>query len=92
MSSQPDSSLPVGAPSISVLVQSGLFAIDETHRYRWTIDMTTDQVRELFRTFSDWTADEVEGASLAVATLGETISEAYTSWLITASPAPGLKL
>lgn len=73
--------------TVRKLVHTGLFTIDETHRYRWTIEMTTDQVRELFGTFSDWTDDEAEEASLVVAALGGTVSEAYTSWLITASPA-----
>ncbi|UJP09406.1 class I SAM-dependent methyltransferase [Microbacterium sp. KUDC0406] len=67
---------------------SGLFTIAGIHRYRWSIDLTTDQVRALFTTFSDWSLAEVEAASAAVAALGGTVTEYYTSWLIDARPIP----
>jgi SAM-dependent methyltransferase len=68
------------------LSRSGLFSVEQTHTYRWTIDLTSDQVRGLFSTFSDWAPEEVEHAASAAARLGETVSESYTSWLIVASP------
>lgn len=68
------------------LTRSGLFSIDGIRRYGWAIDLTTDQIRRLFGTFSDWTAGEVEEAASAVAALGGTVTENYTAWLIILSP------
>ncbi|MGN6205546.1 class I SAM-dependent methyltransferase [Humibacter sp.] len=68
------------------LARSRFFAVDGIHRYRWTIDLTTEQIRGLFSTFSDWTPDEVRSAADAVAALGGSVTEHYTSWLIVASP------
>jgi SAM-dependent methyltransferase len=68
------------------VAESGLFSVDHTHRYRWVIELTTDQVRGLFSTFSDWTTSEVEEAASAVTGLGGVVAESYTSWLIAASP------
>lgn len=70
---------------------SGLFSIDDIHHYHWTVTLTTDQVRGLFRTFSNWTTAEVDEAASAVTALGGTVSEHYTSWLITASPKTELR-
>lgn len=68
------------------LADSRLFAVNDIHRYRWTIELTADQIRALFRTFSDWTRAEVDAAADAASTLGGTVLESYTSWLITATP------
>lgn len=70
------------------LAESGLFMIDQITRYRWAIDLTTEQVRTLFGTFSDWTPSEVDQAASAVDALGGIVSEHYTSWLISAIPQP----
>ncbi|GAB3397076.1 hypothetical protein GCM10027568_32390 [Humibacter soli] len=72
--------------TVERMTESGLFSIDDVHRYRWTIQLTSDQVRALFGTFSDWSPDEVEAAASAVAALGGVVEEHYTSWLIEASP------
>ncbi|GAB3614796.1 class I SAM-dependent methyltransferase [Humibacter ginsengisoli] len=69
------------------LSRSGSFTVESIHRYRWTIDLTTEQLRGLFSTFSDWTSEEVQEAAGAVAGLGGSVSESYTSWLIIAAPA-----
>lgn len=68
------------------LAESGLFAIDAIHRYRWTAVLTTEQVLALFGTFSDWSPYEVAEAAHAVSSLGGTVIEHYTSWLIEATP------
>jgi SAM-dependent methyltransferase len=68
------------------LTRSGLFSIEATRRYRWTIELTADQVRRLFGTFSDWSRLEVEQAAKAVTALGGVVTEHYASWLIVASP------
>lgn len=68
------------------LAESGLFTIDHITRYSWAIDLTTEQIRTLFGTFSDWTPSEVDQAASAVDALGGLVSEHYTSWLISAIP------
>jgi SAM-dependent methyltransferase len=65
---------------------STLFRVEKSRLYRWTVDLTTEQVRALFGTFSNWTPDEVETAASEVAALGGSVTESYTSWLIEASP------
>ncbi|GAA5208957.1 class I SAM-dependent methyltransferase [Microbacterium kyungheense] len=65
---------------------TGLFAVDGIHHYRWSVTLTTAQVRALFATFSDWTPAEVEEAASAAAELGGAVTEHYTSWLISALP------
>jgi SAM-dependent methyltransferase len=65
---------------------SRLFRVEKTHLFRWTVDLTTEQVRALFGTFSNWTPDEADAAASAVAALGGSVTESYTSWLIEASP------
>ena len=70
------------------LTRSGMFGVDEVHHYRWSIELDEDQVRLLFTTFSDWSADEVDRAAAAVADLGGTVVEHYGSWLVVLSPVP----
>jgi hypothetical protein len=41
--------------------------------------MTTDQVARLFRTFSDWTDDEVEAVRAAADACGGVVTEHYRS-------------
>jgi len=67
---------------------SGLFTIDRLRHYRWSIDLTADQVRGLFGTFSDWSQNEVDQAASAVTSLGGMVTEHYSSWLIVARPDP----
>jgi SAM-dependent methyltransferase len=74
------------AATAEKLARSGLFRIDELHRYRWSARLTADQVRALFGTFSNWAPDEVEQAASAVDRLGGSVTEHYTSWLIGTSP------
>ncbi len=74
--------------TVKKITDSGLFTIERLRHYRWTIDLTTEQVRALFGTFSDWTPKEVDRAASAVDARGGAVSESYTSWLIAASPSP----
>ncbi|MBW9093869.1 class I SAM-dependent methyltransferase [Microbacterium jejuense] len=69
------------------IADSGLFAVDPVHRYRWSIELTEEQIRALFATFSDWTQEEAGEAASAAAALGGAVTEHYTSWLIVARPA-----
>lgn len=70
-----------------LITDSGLFTIDKVHRYRWSVELDAEQLSALFRTFSDWSPAEVEQAACAVAALGGTVTEHYTSWLLIAEPA-----
>lgn len=69
-------------PSARDLTASGHFTARHTEALRWSIDLDVDQVRGLFGTFSDWTADEVEAAAQAVADLGGVVTEHYVTLLI----------
>lgn len=69
------------------LTRRGLFTADDIHTFRWTIEFDQAGVRDLFSTFSDWTASEVDRAAEAVLELGGQVIEHYSSWLIVARPA-----
>lgn len=66
----------------SALTRSGLFRVEATHRYRWSLEFDEAQVHRLFTTFSDWSPEEVGLAASAVADLGGHVTEHYTSWLV----------
>jgi hypothetical protein len=68
-------------PSMEELTAGGWFDPVRTERWRWSIDLTTDQVRRLFRTFSDWSNAEVEAAARAADELGGVVTEHYQSVL-----------
>ena len=53
---------PLGRPTMGELTSGRMFEPVHTERWRWSVDLTTDQVRRLFRTFSDWNDREVEGS------------------------------
>jgi hypothetical protein len=63
------------------LATGGWFDPVWTECWRWSIDLNTDQVRRLFRTFSDWSGAEVEAAAQAVDELGGVVTEYYRSVL-----------
>lgn len=68
------------------IAKTRIFTIEQIHRYRWSIELTIDQVYALFATFSDWSQSEVTQAASAAEALGGTVTEHYTSWLINARP------
>ncbi|MFH8253126.1 class I SAM-dependent methyltransferase [Microbacterium sp. B2969] len=59
-----------------------LFTEEFTELYRWSVDFSSDQVRDLFLTFSEWSAAEADAAAKAVDELGGQVTEHYLSWLI----------
>ncbi|AYG02251.1 class I SAM-dependent methyltransferase [Gryllotalpicola protaetiae] len=67
------------------IAASGLFAIESTRRYRWSIELTAAQVHGLFSTFSDWSPAEVDEVAGAVTDLGGQVTEHYSSWLLVAA-------
>ncbi len=72
---------PPDRPTMDELTSGGWFEPVQTARWRWTIDLTSDQVRRLFRTFSDWTEPEVEAAATAAEECGGVVTEHYQSVL-----------
>ncbi|MFD1517350.1 class I SAM-dependent methyltransferase [Pseudonocardia yunnanensis] len=65
-----------------LLSSSGDFAVVHVEEFRWNIDLDADQVHGLFRTFSNWTADEAAAAAEAARDLGGTVTEHYVTPLI----------
>ena len=57
--------------------------------FHWPIELRTDQVRDLFTTFSDWNAVEVDEAAQAVDGLGGRVVEHYVTPLIVLERAVG---
>ncbi|MFJ9370878.1 class I SAM-dependent methyltransferase [Nocardia sp. NPDC101769] len=64
------------------LTGSGHFVAAHVERFSWTIELSVDQIHDLFTTFSDWTAAEVDEAARAVHTLGGHVLEHYLTPLI----------
>jgi SAM-dependent methyltransferase len=58
------------------------FAESHTDVFRWSVDLDADQIRGLFTTFSDWSAEEAEAAAQAVDDLGGRVTEHYLTPLI----------
>jgi SAM-dependent methyltransferase len=65
-----------------LLSSSGDFAVVHVEEFRWNIDLDANQVHGLFRTFSNWTADEAAAAAEAARDLGGTVTEHYVTPLI----------
>jgi hypothetical protein len=63
------------------LTIGGWFEPVRTERWQWSIDLSTDQVRRLFKTFSNWTHAEVEAAAQAADDFGGLVTEHYQSLL-----------
>jgi SAM-dependent methyltransferase len=64
------------------LSSSGEFSVVHVDEFRWTIDLDADGIQGLFRTFSNWTADEAAAAGQAVRDLGGMVTEHYVTPLI----------
>ena len=68
-------------PSMQQLAAGGWFTPVRTLWWEWSIDLTSEQIRRLFATFSDWTGEEVAAAGQAVDVLGGRVTEHYRSVL-----------
>jgi SAM-dependent methyltransferase len=68
-------------PTMSELTTGGWFEGVRTEQWRWSMELRTDQVRRLFRTFSDWSESEVEAAARAADSLGGVVTEHYRTVL-----------
>ncbi len=64
------------------LTRTGHFAPSSVECFSWTIELRTDQIRDLFTTFSNWSSAEADEAAQAVDDLGGRVLEHYTTPLI----------
>lgn len=69
------------SPSMTRLAADGLFRPVRSERWAWTVELSTTQVVRLFRTFSDWTEQEVRQVADAAEACGGRVSEHYRSVL-----------
>jgi SAM-dependent methyltransferase len=75
-------------PTMHELTAGTWFEPVRTEHWRWSIDLDTDQLRRLFRTFSDWNDTEVEAVARAADELGGVVTEHYQSILHLLKRAP----
>lgn len=68
-------------PSMEELAQGGWFMPESSEEWRWSINLTADQVHRLFRTFSNWTPAEADAAAQAATDLGGEVTEHYRTVL-----------
>ncbi len=64
------------------LTCAGYFVATHVEHFPWAIELSAGQVRDLFTTFSDWSASEVKQAVEAVAELDGRVVEHYVTPLI----------
>lgn len=72
---------PEPRPTMSELAAGGWFAPVRSECWRWSVELTTSQLTTLFRTFSDWTEEEVREVSAAADACGGRVTEHYQSVL-----------
>lgn len=68
------------------LTSAGYFVATHVEHFSWAIELSAGQVRDLFTTFSDWSASEVEQAAEAAADLGGRVVEHYVTPFIVLKP------
>jgi SAM-dependent methyltransferase len=72
---------PESRPTLTELSAGGHFRPARSERWRWSIDLSTDQVTRLFSTFSAWTDEEVAAIRVAADDCGGVVTEHYQSVL-----------
>lgn len=72
---------PEEPPSMAALAAGGRFAPLQTRRWQWSVELTSDQIRQLFATFSDWSPTEVDAAGEAADELEGQVTEHYQTVL-----------
>jgi SAM-dependent methyltransferase len=68
-------------PTMSELEAGGFFVPVRSEHWTWDIELTTKEVAALFRTFSNWTAEEVADVAAAADACGGRVTEHYQSVL-----------
>lgn len=76
---------------VARLTAGGWFAPRAVEELRWSVDLDAEQVRDLFTTFSEWSAEEADAAGRAVQDLGGRVTEHYLTPLLVLgrAEAPG---
>ena len=64
------------------LTSSRHFVATHVEQFSWTIELSTEQIHDLFTTFSNWSTAEVEQAAQAAHDLGGHVIEHYVTPLI----------
>ncbi len=67
---------------VSRLSDDGWFSVVHTDHFRWRIDLTAQQVFDLFSTFSDWSPEEARQAADVVRESGGRVTEHYLTPLV----------
>ncbi|GAA3799894.1 class I SAM-dependent methyltransferase [Cellulomonas soli] len=75
-------------PTMDELAAGGWFEPLGTTWWRWTAELSSERVRRLFATFSDWSPEEVEAAAQAADTCGGTVTEHFGTVLHLLRAAP----
>ncbi|MFT4265196.1 MAG: class I SAM-dependent methyltransferase [Nocardioides sp.] len=68
-------------PTMEELAAGGWFEPVRTEHWRWSIDLSAEQIGLLFKTFSNWTMAEAAAAEAAAEDLGGRVTEHYQSVL-----------
>jgi hypothetical protein len=68
-------------PTIDELTAGDLFRPVRSDRWPWSVDLTSEQVTRLFRTFSNWTDEEVAAIRSAADASGGIVTEHYQTVL-----------
>ena len=68
-------------PTMEELTAGDWFEPERTEHWRWSIELSTDRIRRLFATFSNWSPAEVVAATQAADDLGGSVTERYRSVL-----------
>lgn len=68
-------------PTVEELAAGGWFEPVRTQRWRWSIDLSAQQIGLLFKTFSNWTPAEVAAVQDAAEELGGHVTEHYQTVL-----------
>ena len=71
------------------LTRDDLFRLASVHRWRWTLQMSSEQLHDLVSTFNGWTEENVATATAAVDRLGGTVTEHYTTIAYVCAPVSG---
>jgi SAM-dependent methyltransferase len=77
----PESPSRESRPTMAELSAGGYFEPVRSEHWQWSMELTTEQVTRLFRTFSDWDDAEVDAVRAAAEACGGLVTEHYRSVL-----------
>lgn len=68
-------------PTMAELAAGGWFVPVDTQRWKWSVELTSEQLTRLFSTFSDWDEQEIDEVRLAAEACGGRVTEHYQTVL-----------